>query len=223
MQRPALLHQSLNGEEMEVLYPEERKLLMGICTLPNSNLPGKEVPTLAQLTTLSLRTQNKLKLMYLVRSLFIRNTYCIQLMVQFGNFVVRPQIVPRTEPTPTTGRLPDADVTGYAGHAIKMVEGRRLTIDVEATGTPTPSIKWRLPSGDRIGRGQSVGRASVLANDSLVISDTQPSDNGPYRPIASNAAGLAKVKARVTVVGRCDHSFCLYRAFSFLLCCYRIS
>ena len=108
----------------------------------------------------------------------------------------------RTEPTPQPGRLPDADVTSYAGHTIKMVEGRRLTIDVEATGTPTPTIRWRLPSGDRIGRGQSVGRASVLANDSLVITDTQPSDSGSYRPIASNAAGLAKVKGKVTVVGK---------------------
>jgi hypothetical protein len=114
---------------------------------------------------------------------------------------VRPQIVAREQPSLPSPPLPDADVSAYAGHIVRMVEGRRLTIDVEATGTPTPTIIWRLPSGDRIGPGQSVGRASVLPNNSLVLTDTRPSDSGTYRAIAKNAGGLAKAKTMLTVVG----------------------
>lgn len=91
---------------------------------------------------------------------------------------------------------------GYAGHRITVVESRTLTLDVEATGLPTPNIKWRIPSGRRLGPGQSEGRFSVLANNSLIISDTRVRDSGTYRSIASNPAGLAKVKSRVTVVGK---------------------
>ena len=105
------------------------------------------------------------------------------------------------EPPAPSIPLPDVDVHGYAGHAIMIVEGRTLTIDAEATGRPTPWIKWRLPDGRRLGAGESEGRFSVLANYSLVVSDIRVSDSGTYRAIANNGAGLSKLKGPVTVIG----------------------
>ena len=131
--------------------------------------------------------------------------HCKVTLCRFGLLVfcdvVRPRIITRPEPPARSIPLPDMDVTGYAGHTVKIVEGRRLTLDVEATGRPTPKLEWRLPNGRRLGTGQSGGRVSVLANHSLVVSNVRVKDSGKYRPIASNPAGLSKVKTTVTVVG----------------------
>ena len=77
-----------------------------------------------------------------------------------------------------------------------------MTIDVETDGLPTPAIAWKLPSGDRLSAGESSGRASVLANNSLVVRGLQRGDAGTYTAIASNNAGLARARSRIRTISK---------------------
>ena len=97
---------------------------------------------------------------------------------------------------------PDRDVSYTAGQSASAIQGRTVRISASATGNPTPTIRWRLPNGKRIGVGQSYGRARVMDDYTLVLENVQPKDNGKYRAIASNIAGLDKAKGRLTVIGK---------------------
>ena len=114
---------------------------------------------------------------------------------------VRPTIVqPADKSAPSP--VPRGDVTYSAGQQAVVVQGRNVRIGVSAYGRPTPTISWRIPNGKRLGPGQSSGRVRVLDDDTLVIDNAQVEDEGAYRPIASNIAGLAKIKSRLSVIGK---------------------
>ena len=104
---------------------------------------------------------------------------------------------PTDAPTPA----PDGDAVGYAGQDVSVYLGRTLQLDADVQGIPDPSVVWRLPSGERISTGTSSGRFTVLPSNSLVVRDVQPRDAGRYRIIATNPAGIARKRSRVTVLG----------------------
>eukprot|EP00118_Oscarella_pearsei_P020119 m.216804 g.216804 ORF g.216804 m.216804 type:complete len:5038 (+) comp39875_c0_seq3:78-15191(+) len=112
----------------------------------------------------------------------------------------RPRIIPRMLSDSGAKPILDQDLTFYAGQKADMVQGRNMRIDVEVDGLPNPSVVWRLPSGQRLSSGQSNGRASVLANNSLLISGIRVGDSGTYTAIASNAAGMARARSRVRIL-----------------------
>lgn len=114
---------------------------------------------------------------------------------------VRPTIVKPSDSSPSTP-VPDRDVSYSAGQRAAVVQGRSARISVSAYGRPTPIIRWRLPGGKRLGAGESSGRVGVLDDYTLVVDDAQPEDEGTYRAIASNIAGLAKIKSKLTVIGK---------------------
>jgi hemicentin len=95
---------------------------------------------------------------------------------------------------------PDRDVSYTAGQSASAIQGRTVRILASATGSPAPSIRWRLPNGKRIGVGQSYGRARVMEDYTLVLENVQPKNNGKYRAIASNIAGLDKAKSQLSVI-----------------------
>ena len=114
---------------------------------------------------------------------------------------VRPTIVPPAD-RPSPSPVPDLNMNYSAGQRAVVLQGRTVQIDVSAYGRPTPTIRWRLPGGKRLGRGQSYGRVRVLDDDTLIVDNAQPEDEGTYRAIASNRGGLAKMKTRLTVIGK---------------------
>lgn len=114
-------------------------------------------------------------------------------------FTVRPKLQdPEGEVEFPT---PDRDVSYAAGQRASAIQGRTVRLTASATGNPTPTIRWRLPSGKRIGVGESYGRARVMDDNTLVLENVEPKDDGTYRAIASNTAGLDKAKTRLRVIG----------------------
>ena len=104
---------------------------------------------------------------------------------------------PYTGPSPQ----PDLDMEYLAGHNAQIYQGRNLRLGVIASGRPTPRLTWRLPSGRRLRAGTSYGRYSVDSNGILEVRDVRLGDEGTYRAIASNVAGLGKAKSRLSVLG----------------------
>ena len=114
---------------------------------------------------------------------------------------MRPSITAAPDISPVRP-LPDSDMTYVVGQNIEIMVGRTVRISVTATGRPAPGITWRLPSGRRIHSGRSEGRFSVTDDGTLVIRDVKLGDEGKYRAIAKNIAGLAKVKSQLRVFGQ---------------------
>ncbi|XP_062517142.1 peroxidasin homolog [Corticium candelabrum] len=110
----------------------------------------------------------------------------------------RPVITtpPVTAPSPQ----PDQDMQYFAGQNARIYRGRNLKLAVQASGRPVPGLTWRLPSGRRLKSGTSYDRFTVRDDGTLEVSDVRVSDEGTYRAIASNVAGLAKAKSRLSVL-----------------------
>ena len=104
---------------------------------------------------------------------------------------------PVTAPSPQ----PDQDMQYFAGQNARIYRGRNLKLAVQASGRPVPGLTWRLPSGRRLKSGTSYDRFTVRDDGTLEVSDVRVSDEGTYRAIASNVAGLAKAKSRLSVLG----------------------
>nr|XP_028598396.1 neural cell adhesion molecule 1-B-like [Podarcis muralis] len=66
----------------------------------------------------------------------------------------------------------------------EVVEGTSVAFDCQATGIPPPTIRWTFGNQEisKIGDG---GRVSMLANGTLVVKDSQPSDAGVHTCEAS--------------------------------------
>lgn len=104
---------------------------------------------------------------------------------------------PDTAPKPR----PDQDMEYFAGQIAQIFQGRNLRLAVRASGRPAPGLTWRLPSGRRLRSGTSYGRFAVHGDGTLQVRDVRVRDEGTYRAIASNVAGLAKAKTRLSVLG----------------------
>lgn len=98
--------------------------------------------------------------------------------------------------------IPDSDRRFYPGQSADILRGRTVTLSGRVSGRPTARVTWRLPSGRRLSRGQSDGRVTVLDNGDVSVKNAQPDDAGVYRIIASNSAGVDKVKIPLRVLGK---------------------
>ena len=114
---------------------------------------------------------------------------------------MRPAIEPAATVSPVRP-LPDTDRSYVVTQDAEVMEGRSVSISATATGRPAPGMTWRLPSGRRIASGRSYDRFRVTDDGTLVIDDTRRQDEGIYRAIAKNIAGLAKAKSRLRVFGQ---------------------
>ena len=79
-------------------------------------------------------------------------------------------------------------------------------------------MSWMLSDGSQMAIGESVGRARVLQDGTLVIRNAQILDSGDYMCTASSSVGSAKSTSTVNVVGKEFRSttddFCLIDNFS---------
>ena len=115
--------------------------------------------------------------------------------------IVRPMVDYRSPIDPELP-IPDSDRHFYAGQSATILRGRDVVFSGRVSGRPTPRVTWRLPSGRRLGRGQSEGRAAVLDNGDLRVKNAQSGDAGVYSIVASNSAGADRADIGLRVLGR---------------------
>lgn len=72
-------------------------------------------------------------------------------------------------------------ITATAGHTISL--------NCSAAGSPPPSLRWVLPNGTELARGQQLRRVHHQSDGRLHVSGLLPADAGAYRCVARNAAG----------------------------------
>ena len=80
-----------------------------------------------------------------------------------------------------------------------VVKGQTLMWNCQATGTPTPTIKWKK-NGKEFRPGFS-SRITILANNSLVIRNVREEDEGLYQCHAHSRLGEHVVQAALIVQG----------------------
>ena len=115
-------------------------------------------------------------------------------------FAAVAPVIRRSPMSPTERLLIAKDAAYDIGQVAEVVEGYSTTISCSASGTPSPSLQWRLPSGRRLKPGQSYDRVSVSDDGRLRVANTRLDDSGKYRCIASNPAGRDRVKTELRVI-----------------------
>ena len=79
-------------------------------------------------------------------------------------------------------------------------EGSRAILDCVATGNPTPTVTWRHDSVPL--PNPAIPRIQQSANNSLLISGVERSDEGEYLCQASSEAGEATITVELRVYGK---------------------
>ncbi|KAM6446312.1 matrix-remodeling-associated protein 5 [Liasis olivaceus] len=78
--------------------------------------------------------------------------------------------------------------------------GEKVTMDCQATGIPKPHISWIFPNRKIFQTVSTTeGRVMLYENRTLVLKDTNFSDRGIYKCIASNAAGADSIAVRLHI------------------------
>ncbi|XP_020642655.3 matrix-remodeling-associated protein 5 isoform X1 [Pogona vitticeps] len=78
--------------------------------------------------------------------------------------------------------------------------GEKVTMDCQARGIPSPHISWIFPDRKILQTVSSTqGRIMLYENRTLSLKDTNFSDRGVYKCIASNAAGADSLAVRLHV------------------------
>ncbi|KAL0203589.1 hypothetical protein M9458_001607, partial [Cirrhinus mrigala] len=68
-----------------------------------------------------------------------------------------------------------------------------------ATGSPDADIHWILPDGGIINKWVNISRLSVASNGTLIIRQSQLSDNGYYKCVAGNQHGMDTLATKVVI------------------------
>ncbi|CAL8372492.1 unnamed protein product [Arctogadus glacialis] len=91
-----------------------------------------------------------------------------------------------------TGEQIGASVTGQVGEFVTLL--------CNASGSPTPHIRWLLPDGNTVRHGTTVpGGASVQSNGSLSLAQASLKDDGSYRCMAVNQYGADSLSMRLDI------------------------
>ncbi|XP_059896918.1 matrix-remodeling-associated protein 5-like isoform X2 [Gadus macrocephalus] len=91
-----------------------------------------------------------------------------------------------------TGEQIGPSVTGQVGEFVTLL--------CNASGSPTPHIRWLLPDGSTVRYGTTVpGGASVQSNGSLSLAQASLKDDGSYRCMAVNQYGADSLSMRLDI------------------------
>ncbi|XP_048350820.1 matrix-remodeling-associated protein 5 [Sphaerodactylus townsendi] len=78
--------------------------------------------------------------------------------------------------------------------------GEKVTMDCQATGIPSPHISWIFPDRKILQTVSTTeGRMMLYENRTLSLKDTNFSDRGIYKCIASNTAGADSIAVRLHI------------------------
>ncbi|XP_006868039.1 PREDICTED: immunoglobulin superfamily member 10 [Chrysochloris asiatica] len=88
----------------------------------------------------------------------------------------------------------------YALGIVKGISGESLSLHCVSDGSPKPSIKWTLPSGNVIDRPQTNGKYILHENGTLVIKEATAHNRGNYICKAQNSVGHALITVPVMIV-----------------------
>ncbi|XP_053168375.1 matrix-remodeling-associated protein 5 isoform X2 [Hemicordylus capensis] len=79
--------------------------------------------------------------------------------------------------------------------------GEKVTMDCQANGIPSPHLSWIFPDRKILQTVSTTeGRVMLYENRTLSLKDTNFSDRGVYKCIASNAAGADSIVVRLHIV-----------------------
>lgn len=119
-------------------------------------------------------------------------------------------VIRRSGPAPRVRPLPAKDLSYDVGQVVEIVEGYSATISCSASGSPSPTLQWSLPSGRRLKPGESYDRVSVSRDGQLRLASARLGDVGKYRCIANNPAGRDGVKTEIRVIRKPLFPSCAY-------------
>nr|XP_001919144.3 matrix-remodeling-associated protein 5 [Danio rerio]XP_005159985.1 matrix-remodeling-associated protein 5 [Danio rerio] len=77
--------------------------------------------------------------------------------------------------------------------------GEPFSLPCAATGSPDADIHWILPNGSIVNKWLNISRISVASNGSLVIQNSQLSDNGYYKCVAGNQHGMDTLATKLII------------------------
>ncbi|XP_015282004.1 PREDICTED: matrix-remodeling-associated protein 5 [Gekko japonicus] len=91
-------------------------------------------------------------------------------------------------------------ILGSRFRDVTVYFGEKVTMDCQATGIPSPHISWIFPDRKILQTVSTTdGRVMLYENRTLSLKDTNFSDRGVYKCIASNAAGADSTAVRLHI------------------------
>ncbi|KAM8845092.1 myosin binding protein Ca isoform 2-T3 [Spinachia spinachia] len=127
---------------------------------------------------------------------FVPDGYALSLSAKLNFLEIKIAYVPREDPPKI-----HLDAGGPGGdNTITVVAGNKLSLDVQITGEPAPTVCWR--KGDQV-VPEGEGRVHVESNKSLssfIIERAEKDDEGRYSISVTNAAGEDVVELNVKIV-----------------------
>ncbi|XP_077199427.1 matrix-remodeling-associated protein 5 [Paroedura picta] len=91
-------------------------------------------------------------------------------------------------------------ILGSRFRDVTVYFGEKVTMDCQATGIPSPHISWIFPDRKILQTVSTTeGRVMLYENRTLSLKDTNFSDRGIYKCIASNAAGADSTAVRLHI------------------------
>lgn len=117
--------------------------------------------------------------------------YCIaQVSDDLAVFPFRLTVEESSSPPPGSEGIREP-VTGFTGEL--------FSLPCVATGSPDADIHWILPNGSIVNKWVNISRISLASNGSLVIRNSQLSDNGYYKCVAGNQHGMDTLATKVII------------------------
>lgn len=91
-------------------------------------------------------------------------------------------------------------ILGSRFRDVTVYFGEKVTMDCQANGIPSPHISWIFPDRQVLQTVSSTGgRVTLYENRTLCLEETNFSDRGVYKCIASNAAGADSIAVRLHI------------------------
>ncbi|XP_060089902.1 matrix-remodeling-associated protein 5 [Heteronotia binoei] len=91
-------------------------------------------------------------------------------------------------------------ILGSRFRDVTVYFGEKVTMDCQATGIPSPHLSWIFPDRKILQTVSTTeGRVVLYENRTLALKDTNFSDRGVYKCIASNAAGADSTAVRLHI------------------------
>lgn len=119
-------------------------------------------------------------------------------------FLAEPSIT-RSPREPDSKTVPDEDRTYRVGPTCRnapAVVGRTVTFLCTVSSRPPAEIRWTLPSGRVLRRGETFDGVTAMDNGNLRIVGVQSDDEGMYWCFASNRVGEDSDSCHLSVIGK---------------------